>query len=149
MSEIPGLLPPALERDPIRRALDCLREGFQIIGFDWKYIYLNPAAASHGRRDARELIGTRMVEAYPGIDQTPLFEVLRRCMDERSSDVFENEFTFPDGSTRWFEIRVQPVPEGICVYSADIEQRKRKQLARERGDAYPSLVRRIRNVFGA
>jgi PAS domain-containing protein len=125
MSEPSGLLPPSLDDDPLRRALDCLPEGFQIIGFDWTYIYLNPAAARHGRRPARDLIGCPMAEAYPGIERTPLFDVLRECMDTRRPAVFENEFTFPDGTKRWFELRVQPVPEGICIYSLDIDRRMR------------------------
>ncbi len=148
MSEHTGLLPPPIDGDPLRRALDCLREGFQIVGFDWRYVYLNPAAASHGRRAARDLIGAPMAEAYPGIDRTPMFAVLRRCMEERTSEVLENEFTFPDGTTRWFEIRVQPVPEGICIYSADIDSRKRRQLARAERRSRPSLLQRIRQMFG-
>jgi PAS domain S-box-containing protein len=125
MSEQTGLLPPSLERDPIRRALECLPDGFQIIGFDWTYVYVNPAAATHGRRDAYDLIGLSMMEAYPGIDRTPLFDVLRDCMEMRRPAVFENEFTFPDGTQRWFELRVQPVPEGICIYSLDVDRRVR------------------------
>lgn len=127
MSESASILPPSLDQGPVRRALDCLQEGFQIIDFDWNYIYLNPAAARHGRRPAHELIGQPMMEAYPGIDGTPVFAVLRRAMEARSSEVVENEFTFPDGTSRWFEIRVHPCPEGICVYSSDIEHRKRRR----------------------
>ena len=138
------IFPPSLEGDPIRRALDCLQEGFQIIGFDWTYIYLNPAAARHGRRPARDLIGTPMMEAYPGIDKTPMFAVLRRCMEERTSQVIETPFTFPDGITRWFEIRVQPVPEGICIYSSDIDARKRREARHPR----PPLLRRIAQWAG-
>lgn len=129
MAELPGVAPPPLGDAPLRRALDALREGFQIVGFDWKYIYLNPAAARHGRCSPRELVGRTMAEAYPGIDQTPLYRMLRRAMYERTSHVFENHFTFPDGSSRWFEIRIQPVPEGICIYSADIESRKQAEQA--------------------
>jgi hypothetical protein len=80
MAELVGHLPPPLEQDPVRRALDCLQEGFQIIGFDWTYVYVNPAAARHGRRPARELIGRPMAAEYPGIERTPLFALLRRCM---------------------------------------------------------------------
>ena len=49
MSELVGVFPPSVDQDPLRRALDCLQEGFQIIGYDWHYIYVNPAAARHGR----------------------------------------------------------------------------------------------------
>ena len=137
MAEPAGLFPPVVHQDPLRVALDCLADGFQIIDPDWKYVYVNPAAARHGRRDAASLIGRAMAEAYPGIDRTPLFAVLRECMEQRISRDVENQFTFPDGSTRWFEIRVRPVPAGICIYSADIEARKRPQ----------PLGQRIRQLF--
>lgn len=127
MAETVTIQPPSVHHDPVRAALDCLAEGFQIIGADWRYVYVNPAAARHGRRDASELIGRAMVEAYPGIERTPLFAALQKCMEQRTSEVLENEFTFPDGTTRWFELRIRPVPVGICIYSADIEHRKRPQ----------------------
>jgi PAS domain S-box-containing protein len=126
MAEPVHIHPPSVH-DPVRAALDCLAEGFQIIDADWKYVYVNPAAAKHGRRQAAALIGVPMMDAYPGIDQTPLFAVLRTCMEKRTSEVIENQFTFPDGSTQWFELRIRPVPAGICIYSADIESRKRPQ----------------------
>jgi PAS domain S-box-containing protein len=137
MADPVNIHPPSVDGDPIRTALESLTEGFQIIGPDWKYVYVNPAAARHGRRDASALIGRPMVEAYPGIDHTELFGLLRRCMEQRTSAVVENEFRFPDGSTQWFELRIRPVPAGICIYSADIEHRKRPQ----------SLPERIRRMF--
>lgn len=148
MSESAGLFPPGLP-DPLRLSLDCLREGFQIIGFDWSYVYVNPAAARHGRRDAAELIGKPISEAYPGIERTELFEYLRKCMSERTSFVLDNEFTFPDGTRRWFELRIQPVPAGVCVYSSDIDDRKRRELAggdgprEDRAGALGRLRRRL------
>ena len=87
MSELVGVFPPSLDRDPLRRALDCLEEGFQIIGYDWHYIYVNRAAARHGRRPAEELIGHSIFEEYPGIDGTPMFASLRRCMENRLPQV--------------------------------------------------------------
>jgi two-component system, cell cycle sensor histidine kinase and response regulator CckA len=137
MAEPTGIFPPVFQQDALRMALDCLTEGFQIIGPDWTYVYVNPAAARHGRRDAETLVGTAMADAYPGIDRTPLFAVLRECMEQRVSREIENQFTFPDGSTRWFELRIRPVPAGICIYSADIEARKHPQ----------PLGRRIRELF--
>ena len=113
----------------LRHALDALQEGFQIISFDFRYLYVNPQAASHGRRAPAELLGRRMEECYPGIEKTPLFAELKRCMTMRTSSVFENEFVFPNGERRWFEVRVQPVPDGLCVYSLDIQRRKDAEAA--------------------
>jgi hypothetical protein len=70
-------------------------------------------------------------------------------MTERTAHLLENEFTYPDGQSRWFEIRIQPVPEGICVYSADIHERKLAQLALEQRNA--ALERRtpvLTRLFG-
>ena len=146
MSETVGLFPPAVVDDPIRVALDSLREGFQIIGFDWRYVYVNPAAARHGRRDAADLVGRVMWEAYPGIERTPLFDVLRGCMTDRNMRLLENQFTFPDGTRRWFELRIQAVPAGICIYSSDIDDRKRRELEREGGRS-PHIIERVRRLF--
>jgi len=138
MAEPVHVHPPTVHQDPVRVALDCLEEGFQIIGPDWRYVYVNPAAARHGRREASALIGKPMIEAYPGIEGTPLFDVMQECMEQRVSRVIENHFTFPDGTTQWFELRIRPVPAGICIYSADIEYRKRP----------PTFGRRIRQMLG-
>ena len=139
MAEPVHFQPPTVLDDPIRIALDALEEGFQIISRDWRYVYVNPAAARHGRRHASELIGKPMIEAYPGIEGTPLFDIMQECMEQRVSRVLENHFTFPDGTTQWFELRIRPVPAGICIYSADIESRKRP----------PTLADRIRHLFRA
>ena len=114
-----------------RRTLDDMMEGCQIIGYDWRYLYVNDAAARHGRKPKKELLGRAMMECYPGIDNTQMFDVLRRCMEERNSRKIENEFAFPDGSCGWFELNIQPVPEGIFVLSLDVTERKKAELARQ------------------
>jgi signal transduction histidine kinase/ActR/RegA family two-component response regulator len=109
--------------------LDCLLEGCQVIGFDWTYLYMNDAAAAHGQREKSQLVGRKMTECYPGIDATPLFGQLRRCMETRIADRLENEFEFPDGSKRSFELRIEPVPHGICVLSLDMTEARRAEAA--------------------
>lgn len=111
--------------------LDNLLEGCQVLSADWRYLYVNEAVARHGRRTRNELLGRTMMEAYPGIEATGVFAALRRCMAQRVNANLENEFTFPDGSTGWFEIRIEPVPEGLFVLSIDITVRKRAEQALE------------------
>jgi signal transduction histidine kinase len=90
---------------------------------------LNDAAAIHNRRPNTELLGKRMPDAWPGIEATRIFALLRRCMVERVALHEETEFVFPDGSTGWFDVRSQPVPEGIFVLSIDISERKQAEKA--------------------
>ena len=110
-----------------RRTLDSLLEGCQIIDFEWRYVYVNSAAAEHGRRPAHELLGRTMMDCYPGIETTPLFALMSRSMQDRASHLGENEFTHPDGSTSSFRIGILPVPEGIAVFSIDITASKQAE----------------------
>jgi PAS domain S-box-containing protein len=110
-----------------RTTLDTILEGCQIIGFDWRYLYLNPSAALQNRRPNGELLGRTMQEAWPGIEATAVFALLESCMDERVAKHDEIEFVFADGTSGWFDVRAQPVPEGVFVLSIDISERKRAE----------------------
>ncbi len=109
------------------RVLDALLEGFQVIGPDWRYLHVNAAAARHGKRSPEDLIGRTMMECYPGIENTELFALLRRCLEDGTSRTLENAFTFPDGSVGHFELRIEPIPQGICVLSVDVSARKQAE----------------------
>ena len=112
-----------------RTTLDSMREGFQIIGRDWRYVYLNDAAAAYGRRPKEELLGRTVMEMYPGIEQTSLFEALRRCMEDRGFQRIEEAFTYQDGSVAWFDLSIDAVPDGISVISLDVTERHRAEEA--------------------
>src|SRR5690606_20906524 len=118
---------PASERR-YRRLLDNLHEGCQIIGFDWRYLYLNKIAARQIGEPIEALIGQTMMEKHPGIEMTPMFASLRRCMEEGVSLQIENLYIHPDGSRRWFELSVQPVPDGIFILSLDITASKLAEM---------------------
>ena len=105
-------------------SLDYMIEGCQIIDYDWRYVYVNEAAAKQGRRTKKELLGYTMMQVYPNIDRTEMFSNLRNCMTNRVSQQLDNEFTFPDGPKGWFELHVNPVPEGILILSVDITENK-------------------------
>lgn len=141
----------------IRATLDSMLEGCQIIGFDWRYLYLNDVAAGQGRQPKEALIGRTMMDAYPGIESSEMFAALRHCMEERVPRRMENKFALPDGSTSWFELSIEPVPEGIFILSVDITERKRAEEQRERAlhelreseARYRRLVENIREIVFA
>ena len=110
-----------------RGILDNMMEGFQIIDQDWRYIYINDTAAAHGRQKKKELLGRTMMEVYPGIEKTEMFMAVRRCMDEGAPARMLNEFAHADGSTSWFELSIQCIPEGVSILSLDITERKRAE----------------------
>jgi PAS domain S-box-containing protein len=108
----------------LRDSLDSMMEGCQIISFDWEYLFVNQATVKQSKTTEENLIGHKMMDAYPGIENTEMFAHLRKCMEQRVSNTIENEFVFPDGSKGWFNLSINPVPEGIFIQSIDITDRK-------------------------
>jgi two-component system cell cycle sensor histidine kinase/response regulator CckA len=117
-----------------RDVLESLHEGCQVISFDFRYLYVNDTVVQQGQRTREQLLGRTMDECYPGIETTPMFDVLTRTLTGRTHARMENEFAFPDGSKGWFELRFLPVPEGCCVLSLDITENKQTQAALARSE---------------
>jgi PAS domain S-box-containing protein len=109
------------QADPV---LDAIHEGLQILDSEWRYLYINAAAARHGQLDKTELLGRSMLELYPGIESSELFGHLQRCMQDRVPHRMDNEFTHVDGTKEWFELRIEPVPHGVLVLSVEIGERR-------------------------
>jgi len=118
-----------------RSTLDNMLEGCQIIDFDWHYLYVNDAVAQQGRSTKEALLHHTMMEIYPGIEDTELFTALHECMEQRVASRMENRFIFPDGSDGWFDLSIQPVPEGIFILSIDITERKKAEKALQESEA--------------
>ena len=107
-----------------RSTLENMLEGAQIIGSDWKYIYINRQAEIHNRRSNEELIGRKYMDVWPGIEETEVFRQIEKVLNEKVSCQMENEFVYPNGNVGWFDLSIQPVPEGVFILSIDVTERK-------------------------
>ncbi|MDB5127672.1 PAS domain-containing sensor histidine kinase [Mucilaginibacter sp.] len=114
--------------EKFRYMLDNMLEGIQMYDFNWRYIYVNDALVKQSPYSRGEMLGYTLMEKYPGIEQTDLFGIMKRCMDQRATEHFETEFVFPDGTKAYFELSINPIPEGISILSIDRTERK---LAKE------------------
>jgi len=99
--------------------LENMQHGIQIIGFDWKFKFVNNIAALQGGKTADELLGRSVMEVFPGIEKTRPFSFMRECMEKRTTHRIDNEYK----NKLWFELSIQPVPEGILVMTVDISNR--------------------------
>jgi two-component system, cell cycle sensor histidine kinase and response regulator CckA len=110
-----------------RITLDNIMEGCQIVDFGWRFIFLNATAIKYSRRTKEDLLNHTVMELYPGIESTNVFAAYQRCMNERTPELVEADLDLPDGTRRWHEFSIQPIPEGIFVLSTDITDRKRAE----------------------
>ncbi|MBC8212365.1 MAG: PAS domain-containing protein [Gammaproteobacteria bacterium] len=113
--------------EKLSRVLDGMLEGCQILDFEWRYLYVNAEAAKHGLKSREELLGQRIMDVYPGIENTELFSKLRECMETRQPHRMENKFVYPDQSVGYFELHIQPVDQGIFILSLDNSARKQAE----------------------
>lgn len=118
-----------INEERFRSMLDNILEGCQIIGFDWRYIYLNHVAEEHSRLPGGYLPGRKYQDTWPGCEQTELFRLIDHTLRDRVPHRIENEFSYPDGKVGWFELSIQPAPEGVYIFSIDITERKTAERA--------------------
>jgi PAS domain S-box-containing protein len=111
-----------------RHTLDNLLELVVILDHEMRYVYINNAGVEQTRFSREQILGRRITEVFPGFENTEIYSIYRECLDNKVSRHLETEFTFPDGSTGWFEISIQPIPEGIFVLSIDRTPKKQAKL---------------------
>lgn len=114
------------------RVFDKMLEGVQLIGFDWTYLYANESLARMGRTTIDGMLGRKMTDLYPGLEETEIYHKIQSSRDHKVPNQVITEFQFPDGSTSWFDIRLEPVEEGVFILSFDITEQKNLELELQR-----------------
>lgn len=104
----------------IRTTLDNLMEGCAVFAPDWRYLYVNEANALHAHHTREELLGNKLTDIFPGVEDTPIFKSYERVMKNRVPEKIISDYSFADGTVSWFEIKIVPIPEGIFILSSDI-----------------------------
>jgi PAS domain S-box-containing protein len=116
-------------------ALDGLVEGFAVLDRDFRYLVANGAAARLARVAPGQLIGRTIMECIPGIEHTSLFATLRECMTKGTGAAIDSAFTFPDGAIGHYEVRLQPLPAGLCMVWSDTTARQHSEILEAAPDA--------------
>lgn len=111
-----------------QNVFDSLLEGIQILDFNWCFLYVNATLCNQVSLIKEDLIGKNIKDKFPGIETTEIFKVLTDCMVNGKIKHLQNEYVFNDTTTKWFELTIKPVKEGICILSVDITQHKKSEL---------------------
>jgi two-component system cell cycle sensor histidine kinase/response regulator CckA len=116
--------------------LENTTDGFLALDADWKFIYVNPKAATLLDCSRDELLGESFWKKFPKVFGS-LFETdYRKKMAEGSA--LEFEATDATGN-RWFEVHAYPSGQGISVFFRDVNRRKTTEEERLKTSKLESL----------
>jgi HD-GYP domain-containing protein (c-di-GMP phosphodiesterase class II) len=79
-----------------------------VVDFNFRYVYVNKAAAKHEQMSREEMLGHTVLELHPNNETDLLFSQLKECLDTRRSVEYE------DQTLKW-RIKIEPVPEGAFI----------------------------------
>jgi two-component system, OmpR family, phosphate regulon sensor histidine kinase PhoR len=122
---------------------DNMLEGCQVIGFDWRYHFVNKALTKQCDKSKEELLGKRMMDVFPGIERTVPFKSMQVCMNTRVPQITEGDYPLQNGQHLWIIFSIEPVPEGIFVLSLDITRQKQAEHELVRKNRILQIVRNI------
>ena len=125
-----------LSEERFREALDGLLEGVNIFDRDLRYVYVNPAAAAQGRQQIDQLIGRRMRDVFPGVEQSEFYQTLERIVAGAPACRITTPFDFPDGSVGYFQLTLEPMANGgVFLLSMEITAQVRAEAALKASEA--------------
>jgi PAS domain S-box-containing protein len=114
-----------ISHDRINAILEQMSDGFAAFDHDWRYTFINPAAAKAFQTTPEQLLGKSIWEMWPPAYDLPLGANFRRSLQENIPIQFE-EF-YPAPLNRWFECRCHPTSEGLVTFFSDITERKQSE----------------------
>ncbi|MFL6648633.1 MAG: ATP-binding protein [Sulfurifustaceae bacterium] len=95
---------------------------------DFRWTYLNPAAARSLKRDAAALLAKRVSDVLPGMWGVPqLFENCVAATNQREVRDFEIHWN-ADGINGWFQVVASPLEENLAIWFSDVTVRKNQEL---------------------
>ena len=115
----------------LQRTLDSMREGYTIMDRELRYVYVNRAGAEQTHLTREQLLGHSPMELYPGFEGTKIHRALKLALERGEHQRVVEEFVHADGESGYFELNIQPVPEGLVVLSIDQTERRRAENRRD------------------
>ena len=115
-----GLL--AAEHRQNAAILESISDGFNAFDREWRYTYVNAAAAKMLGKTPEELLGKVVWELWPQAADSPFGVAYRRSVAEDIPVRVEAFYAEP--LNKWFEVRCYPSLEGLSLFFTDTTERR-------------------------
>ncbi|MFB3895166.1 MAG: PAS domain S-box protein [bacterium] len=107
-----------------RLLLESSSDSIYVLDYQWRIMVINTTAEHLVQIPRGKLIGNKLTDLFPSFEKTEFYKTFQRVMESRKSDAITAEYTYADGRKSWYEVHVDPVPEGIVCIARDITERK-------------------------
>ncbi|HYL34972.1 MAG TPA: PAS domain S-box protein [Bryobacteraceae bacterium] len=105
--------------------LESIHDGFITLDREWRYHYVNPAAARMLGKTPEELLGKNFWELWPLAEDSPFGTAFRQAVAENAP--VQVEAFYGEPLNLWFEVRCHPSPQGLSLFFSDTTERRRTQ----------------------
>jgi PAS domain S-box-containing protein len=112
----------------LKNIMESMTDGFVALDNEWRYTYINSAAAQYFNRQPSELLGKICWEEFPASKQSAAYGDIMRSKEENRFLSFEA--AAGDSPVRWYENRCYPSPDGMTIYFNEITEQKNLERAR-------------------
>lgn len=117
---------------------------------DFKWTYVNKAAADSFGREAHEVMGRQVSNVLPGSwDEPGLLDRYASVADSNRVERFELRSS-ANGIDGWFQVVASPLDGEVAVWFADVSERKRQEIElraadRRKDEFLATLAHELRN----
>ena len=122
--------------------LDDAPNAVMALSREWRYAYINEAAAQQVGKTRAELEGRVIWEVFPEAVGGTFWDAYHRAM---AGEVVEAQDQYAPLDL-WFEVRAYPIEHGIAVHFSDVTARERTARALERSRRQSAQAERIAHL---
>ncbi|MBD3883653.1 PAS domain S-box protein [Phormidium tenue FACHB-886] len=110
--------------------LESITDAFVAFDRDWRYTYINRAAAAILHRTPADLLGKHVWnEVFPELVGGIAYREMHRAVAEQVPVSWDE---FGESIQCWLEVNAYPSAAGVAVYFRDVTERKQAEAERER-----------------
>ena len=112
--------------EQIRRIFERITDAFFALDDEWRFTHVNERAADFFDRDADDLLGEDIREAFSEGLGEQFRAAYEKAFEVQEPATLEAESTLQPGN--WLEVRVYPAEDGLSVYFRNVTERRRAQM---------------------
>lgn len=131
--------------EQLTTTLDRVDDGFLTLDPDWRVTHVSARGAEIFDRDIDDLVGVRLWDALPELEDGEIQQALQRAMREQ---VVVELDRYPDLRLHsWFELAAHPSSRGLVVFFRDVTEQVEREVTLQRAVATEQqAVSRLREL---